>query len=120
MELALLAFGVLIVGIIAHQLSGGDQRRKWRGWDIESYKITLCYDSRSLNFDGDILGDSTTITVINDKVVNVVGTHAEISNVEEYDRFTIEGLFDLVSYYSAVHYDSVYGFPTRLGSVKTG
>ena len=118
MELALLALGVLIVGIVAHQLSGGDQRRKWRGWGIESYKITLRYDSRSLNFDGEILGDSTTLTVIDSEIVNVVGIHADISTIEEYDRFTIEGLFDLASYYSTVHYDSVYGFPTRLGSGK--
>ncbi len=68
--------------------------------------------------DGDILGDSTTLTVINDELVNVVGTHDENSTLEEFDRFTIEGLFDLASYYSTVHYDSVYGFPTRLGSGK--
>ena len=118
MELALLALGVLVVGIVAHQLNRNDQRHAWRSWGIDNYKITLRYDARSLNFDGEILGDGTTLTVVDGYIVDVVGLHADISTLEEYDRFTIEGLFDLVSYYSSVHYDTVYGFPTRLGDTR--
>ena len=115
MEFILLAIGVFAVGVVIHNIARNEQRNRWRSWRIENYRITLRYDARSLNFDGDVLGDMTTLTVVDSEIVDVVGTYSDVSSIEEYERFTIEGLFDLVSYYSTVQYDTVYGYPTRLG-----
>lgn len=93
-------------------------RYAWRNSGIRSYRITLRYDRRSLNFDGEILGDATTITVVDGEIADVVGLYVDDSTIEEYERFTVEGLFEQVIYYQSVQYDSMYGFPSRLGDTN--
>lgn len=93
-------------------------RYAWRNSGIHSYRITLRYDRRSLNLDGEILGDATTITVVDGVIADVLGPYVADSSIDEYERFTVDGLFEQVIYYQSVQYDSVYGFPTRLGDTN--
>jgi hypothetical protein len=118
MELILLAIGAFVVFSVVQKMQSNGQRDRWRNWHIDDYKISLRYDARSLNLDGDVLGEMTTLTVVDGEIVSVTGTHASISTIEEYERFTIEGLFEMTIYYATVQYDSVYGFPTRLGDTN--
>jgi len=118
--LALISIGAFIIYFISRHDEKNLNRSKWNDWQISSYRITVRYDARSMlnamQFEPDILGDGATMTVVDGYLVDVDGVFPDNVTIEEFEQFTVEGLFHQASYFSYVHYDIVYGFPTRLGN----
>lgn len=112
----LLGIGVLLLSLFVRQNESNRHQRIWNAWNITGYRMTLSYNHSSLILDGEILGESTTMTVIDGEIYDIVVSQMEHSNIDEFYRFTVEGLFEQVIYYSRVQYDTVYGLPIRLGN----
>lgn|GEM_PF-5028400 len=114
----LLATGAIILFLFAKREEVNEYRHKWDAWDIRLYRITVRYNQWSMyfatQFETDILGDGTTITVQDGQIVDVYGPKVKQVEIEEYYAFTVDGLFEQMSYGLQAQYDSVYGFPMRL------
>lgn len=98
----ILGIGVILLSFLLRRDEANRHRHKWDDWNITVYRMTLSYNKCSSIFDGEILGDATTITVVDGAIRNVVGTHADQPSIEEYERFTVDGLFGQNMYYSRI------------------
>lgn len=111
---AILLFGALLIFMKWAQVK--EQQDIWLEWGIDSYIITLRHSGGMMDsLDSEELGAGTTLTVSDGQISHVTGNYGDVS-LQEWEQYTVEGLFKKAFFHLAVQYDTVYGFPLRLGS----
>jgi hypothetical protein len=118
--LALVLGGVVALIYFVRQNAVVRYQQIWLSHNVKSYVITLRHGNGFIDkFDSEELGSGTTLMVIDDQVVNVNGQTPSPSEINTFQPYRVEGLFKRASSYRFVDYDSIYGFPTRMGTADT-
>ncbi|MEO8613475.1 MAG: hypothetical protein ABI690_36640 [Chloroflexota bacterium] len=123
--LLVIAIAVVIAGIVGlsywlRRERSSQYREIWLSHNIKSYSITLRHGLGLIDrFDSEELGSGTTLTVIDGQLVEVDNPDTTQANLDDFASYTIEGLFIKAIGYKYVEYDSIYGFPCRMGTDDT-
>jgi len=86
----------------------------WETWKIQSYRVRVRFNWEFLNFDRDIISDTTTV-VVDKPYARITEEYTSSSYIHDNDLWTVDGLFEQLAFYPDVEYDKVYGYPKRLG-----